>query len=319
MSEPMRSWYAGAMDGRRVFGLFLMALVAGCGSGTAHSRLDGALLDAAARDAANHPDSGGPADAGQTDAGHDDGGPTCSAVTGVDTAGRCAASCGAAATCHGLQPGDALESCQAVGHAAIQDVCDDTCQPIDDPDVICRQTGTFDCQGDTECDNVPAGTGACDAECHWDDPCDDPGQVDVFIDGVQIFFDEPAARSLICENMHFVAGWGCGSGPPGAQVNLITDVPGLFEADLINFQDDHQSCEEKWCFIRLQGACSEILLEKWNWNSCNTEHHTDQLKLEIWVDQNSDCSYDGFENWEPYGGHITWDPAHTYRVRIEYD
>ncbi|MFH2010029.1 MAG: hypothetical protein ABI333_25760 [bacterium] len=42
------------------------------------------------------------------------------------------------------------------------------------------------------------------------------------------------------------------------------------------------------------------------------------MKLEIWVDQNGNCAYEGTENWEPYGGHVTWDPAHVYRVRIEY-
>ena len=99
---------------------------------------------------------------------------------------------------------------------------------------------------------------------------------------------------------------------------MITDIPGLFEADLVGFADDHQNCEEKWGFVNLQGQCVDVLLEKWNANPCSP-HYTDQLKLETWVDMNDDCTYQGSENDEPYGGHYNWNPAQTYRLRIEWD
>ncbi|MBI5525915.1 MAG: hypothetical protein HY897_06230 [Deltaproteobacteria bacterium] len=94
---------------------------------------------------------------------------------------------------------------------------------------------------------------------------------------------------------------------------------GVFEADLVNFKNDHENCGEKWGFVTLKGDCTDVLLEKWNGNQCSP-YYTDRLKLETWVDTNGDCQYQGGENDEPYGGSVPdWDPGHAYKLVISWE
>ena len=183
---------------------------------------------------------------------------------------------------------------------------------------VCRGVGVHDCQGDPRCDGAVPGTGDCTSDCGYDDPtCSSTtGGIRVLLDGVELF-GYPTAKSLVCLELQYTTDQYL-TGPPSAQIIVTHEQPGMLEADLVGFADDHGHCDEKWGFVRLQGNCADVLLEKWNWNPCNTEHHTDQLKLETWVDTNGDCSYDGDENEEPYGGHVSWSSATVYKLRIEW-
>ena len=45
-----------------------------------------------------------------------------------------------------------------------------------------------------------------------------------------------------------------------------------------------------------------------------------RMKLETWVDQDGGCDWEPGENSEPYSQvPLDWDPARTYRVRIEWE
>ncbi|MBI4705444.1 MAG: hypothetical protein HY744_30485 [Deltaproteobacteria bacterium] len=264
---------------------------------------------AAGGEAAGGQAAGGQAGAGGATAG-------CSPSPGVGSDGLCSASCGAAAACDALVPGQNLESCQGGGSSAVQDRCAESCQPEDQPGAICREQGVADCIGDPACAGQQAATGSCGPDCKLADPCAVEGHIVVSIDG-EVIFDRTPAKSLVCLGLHYEPDQQYGSGPPGAQVKVTKEQPGLLEAELLGFKDDHENCGEKWGFVYLKGNCADVYLEKWNENPCSP-YYTDKLKLETWVDTNNDCAYSNAENDELYGGGMSWDPAHGYALRIEW-
>ncbi len=203
---------------------------------------------------------------------------------------------------------------------------DDTTPPSDDDGADDDSTEADDdtTEGDDD-DTEPADddttSGDDDTTAGDDDTgvdCDEPGRIAVAIDGVT-YFDRSTDKRLICENLEFSTDQ-YGNGPPGAQVQVVHDDPGLFQALLLGFEDDHYNCEEKWGFIYLEGVCADVWLEKWNWNACNTEYHTDLMKLETWLDTDGDCSYSEAENDEPYSNQgLYWDPGHAYSLVIVWE
>jgi len=249
----------------------------------------------------------------------DDDADECSETTGVDGAGLCATACGAEPPCEGLAPLTAFETCQGAGSHSVQDRCTETCQVEDQPEMLCRAEGVADCLGDAECEGVPAGTGDCDHDCNYVGiDCDAGGRITVAIDGIT-YFDRSTSEALLCRNLEFTTDQ-YGNGPPGAVVQVSTEAPGLFEAQLLGFEDDHANCEEKWGFVYLEGDCADVWLQKWNWNDCNTEYHTDLMKLETWLDTDGNCSYSDAENDEPYStGGISWNPGYAYSLVITWE
>ncbi len=243
----------------------------------------------------------------------------CSDVPGVNSDGLCDDACGAPTPCDGVAPGTDLETCTGGGSHGIQDTCDAACQPVDQADMICRAVGVADCAGDPECDGVTADTGDCDHDCQYVGPdCDAPGRITVTIDGVT-YFDRSTDIALRCLDLAFDS-YQYGNGPPGAVIQPTLQQSGTFHADLIGFEDDHANCEEKWGFVYLEGDCADVLLEKWNWNVCNTEYHTDLMKLETWVDTDGGCDYSDAENDEPYSHlGLHWSSAHVYQLVITWE
>ena len=209
-----------------------------------------------------------------------------------------------------------------VGLLAIQPGCnnsydDDDTGGADDDDTTSQDDDTSGDDDDTGDDDTTAG----DDDTGDDDTgidCDAPGRIVVEIDGTT-YFDRTTPIALICLDLQFSTDQ-YGSGPPGAQIQVVTEAPGLFQAQLLGFDDDHYNCEEKWGFVYLEGDCADVWLEKWNWNACNLEYYTDLMKLETWVDTDGDCAYSHDENDEPYSSQgISWDPGHAYALTIAWE
>ncbi|MCK4808257.1 MAG: hypothetical protein KAS90_01415 [Candidatus Aenigmarchaeota archaeon] len=84
--------------------------------------------------------------------------------------GNCSLACGADAQCDGRPPGFRTDRCDAVGQTYFIDICNSTCQFIDDS--VCNSTGTGGCTGGLSvCDGyfvgdcLPDGVSFCDSSC----------------------------------------------------------------------------------------------------------------------------------------------------------
>ena len=84
--------------------------------------------------------------------------------------GNCSLACGADAQCDGRPPGFRTDRCDAVGQTYFIDVCNSTCQFIDDS--VCNSTGTGGCTGGSSvCDGysvgdcLPDGMSFCNSSC----------------------------------------------------------------------------------------------------------------------------------------------------------
>jgi len=149
---------------------------------------------------------------------------------------------------------------------------------------------------------------------------DAPGHITVRVNDV-IYFDRETTRSLLARSLHYTTEQ-YRDGPPGAAFTVVDEdvEAGHLEVLATGMDDDHGNCEEKWGFIFLEGDCSNVWLEKWNWNPCNVEYQTDRMKLETWIDQNGDCTYESSENDEPYSdAGIRWSTGEEYRIVFDWE
>lgn len=74
-----------------------------------------------------------------------------------DDNGICSIACGADSQCDGRVPGHKTDSCDTVGMDYFVDVCNSTCQFVDDPDKVCNSTGSGCVGSSSVCDGYSAG------------------------------------------------------------------------------------------------------------------------------------------------------------------
>ena len=197
----------------------------------------------------------------------------------------------------------------------------------------CGSTGTRSCNTACAWDPCLPPAEACgdgiDQDCDTtpDDGCPSctgtTGRVRVELDGRNVFDRGPFDRSLRCLGLRFAPGDYYGCGPPGAEIRLVHEEPGRLEVQLVNFDDDHGGCGEKWGFLRLVadcacGRCVDVLLEKWN---ISHPDYIPNLKVETWIDRNGLCDWAFDENDEPRSADAfpDWDPGQTYSLVVTWE
>ncbi|MBW6461528.1 MAG: hypothetical protein K0B07_00560 [DPANN group archaeon] len=88
-----------------------------------------------------------------------------------DLDGNCSLACGADTQCDGRAPGYKTDSCNGVGETYFIDICNSTCQFVDDSAKVCNSTGSGCNGGSLACDGysagqcLPSGTEYCDNSC----------------------------------------------------------------------------------------------------------------------------------------------------------